>query len=306
MVKKSLILGFLLVFVLTFALSANPVLTKADALYWGDSYDELEVFLTSELAKETDPKERAEILWRLSRVTIGIADELKEVGAASKDELFAFYEKAEAYALQSIEEYPTTWGYVYKASSVGRWGETKGPLNALGKAAPMRDDFSLVIDTYNELENSITWYVLGQLYYQLPGWPISFGNLEYAISYTRRALETIPSTVLYPNHFKALAEMLWKRNWSASTRNSKIKTMQKEFDKTTRKNLDRYMYYEGANGPDAVPFYSPVALNKMSDKQEAVMLLQYAVSKYNAWSFHSRADKRAYAEIQGLLKTYGF
>ena len=305
MVKKTLVLCFLLVFVLHFAFSTNPVLTKADALYWGDSYDELEGFLSSELAKETDPKIRAEILWRLSRVTIGIADELKELGA-TKDELFAYYEKAEAYALQSIADFPTTWGYVYKASSVGRWGETKGPLNALGKAAPMRDDFSVVLDTYKELENTITWYVLGQLYYQLPGWPISFGNLEYAVSYTRRALETIPSHVLYPNHFKALAEMLWKRNWSASVRNTKLNAMKREFDKAGRSNLERYMYFEGANGPGAIPFYSPVALNKMSDKQEAVMLLQYAVSKYNAWSFHSRADKRAYTEIQALLKTYGF
>ncbi len=305
MVKKSLVLGLLLVCVLNFAFSANPVLTKADALFWGDSYDELEVFLTSELAKQTDPKERAEILWRLSRVTIGIADELKELGTP-KDDLFAYYEKAEAFALKSIEENPSTWGYVYKASSIGRWGETKGPLNALGKAAPMRDDFSVVIDTYNDLGNTITWYVLGQLYYQLPGWPVSFGNLEYAISYTRRALETIPSTVLYPSHFKALAEMLWKRNWSASGRTSKLNAMKREFDKTSRTNLERYMYYEGANGPSAVPFYSPVALNKMSDKQEAIMLLQYAISKYNAWSFHSRADKRALAEIQALLKTYGF
>jgi tetratricopeptide (TPR) repeat protein len=305
MIRKSLLACVVLVVCSTVLFAANPVLKQADDLYWGDKYEEADALLLSALATESDLVEKAEILWRLSRVTLGIGDELGEVGA-SKDELFAIYEKAETYAKDSLAANPTAWGYVYKASSVGRWGETKGPLNALSKAAPMKEDLSKVIDIYKAYDISVSWYVLGQLYFQLPGWPLSFGNLEYAISYTRKALDTIPSHTMYPGHFKALSEMLWKRNWSASTRNSKINAYQKEWAKTGKSELERNIYYEGANGSGQVPFYSPVALNKMSDKQEAVMLLQYAVSRFPTWPFHSRADNRSFAEIQALLKEYGF
>ncbi|PKL10892.1 MAG: hypothetical protein CVV52_16110 [Spirochaetae bacterium HGW-Spirochaetae-8] len=305
MKRKFLTLCIVLLVSSTVLFAANPVLKQADDLYWGDRYEEAEALLLSALTTETNPAEKAEILWRLSRVTVGIGDELGELGA-TKDELFAIYEKAEKYAVDSIEATPTAWGYVYKASSVGRWGETKGPLNALSKAAPMKEDFSKVIDSFKVYDNTISWYVLGQLYFQLPGWPISFGNLEYAISYTRKALDTIPSHTMYPNHYKALAEMLWKRNWSVNTRNSKITAFQKEWAKSGKTELEKHIYYEGANGPEHVPFYSPVALNKMSDRQEAVLLLQYAVSRYPTWPFHSRADNRALAEIQALLKEYGF
>ena len=171
----------------------------------------------------------------------------------------------------------------------------------------MRDDFTYLIDTLGVTDNTISWYVLGQLYYQLPGWPLSFGNLDTAISYTRKAIETIPPTILYPGHFKALAEMLWKRNNNVSKRTSNLRSMERDWNKASGKStLDQHAYYEGANGPSAVPFYSPVALNRMSDRQEAVMLLQFALAKYDVWHFHSRGDKRSRVEIEALLKDWGF
>jgi hypothetical protein len=70
--------------------------------------------------------------------------------------------------------------------------------------------------------------------------------------------------------------------------------------------VDQHAYYEGYKGVSHIPFYSPVALNKMSDRQEAIMLLQYALAKYDVWPFHSRADKRNHEEITSLLKEWGF
>jgi hypothetical protein len=82
--------------------------------------------------------------------------------------------------------------------------------------------------------------------------------------------------------------------------------MQKEWDKSGRDELGKHWYYEGAGGASTVPFYSPVALHRMSDRQEAVMLLQYAVNTYAIRPFHSRSDMRNYDEIQSLLKDWGF
>ena len=97
MIRKFLSICCVLLVVSAVLFAANPVLKQADDLYWGDKYEEADAILLAALKNETDPAEKAEILWRLSRVTLGIGDELGELGA-SKDELFALYEKAEKYA----------------------------------------------------------------------------------------------------------------------------------------------------------------------------------------------------------------
>ncbi len=305
MLKRSLLVLIILFITLT-TLFANPAVYKrADDLYWSDRYEEAKSYLEGELAKATNPTVRSELLWRLSRVTLGIGDEMKVQGA-SKDELFAIYEEGERIANDAIKSAPLAWAYVYRASNIGRWGETKGPLNSLSKAKPMRDDFNYIIDNLGVLDIDTAWYVLGQLYYQLPGWPISFGNIDTAISYSRKAIDSIPSERLLPGHFKALAQMLWKRDLSASKRNSKINSIEKDWKKSHKSVVDKYGYYEGANGANAIPFYSPVALNKMSDRQEAQMVLAYAIAKYEVWPFHSRADKRNYEDMKALMKEWGF
>lgn len=305
-VKRTLWLMVCALALLVFPLAANPaLLDQADALYWGDRLEEAKELLVKALPEASDPVLKSEILWRMARVTLSIGDEMKEDGATDA-QLFTTFEEGESYANEAIASSPLAMAYVYHASNIGRWGETKGPLNALSKAKPMRDDFTHVIDTMGETDNTIAWYVLGQLYYKLPGWPISFGNLDTAISYTRKAIDSIPKERLYHGHFKALAEMLWKRDLSVSKRNSTFNSMQKDWSKAKGSTLDRHAYYEGSNGPAATPFYSPVALNKMTDRQEAVMVLKYAVAKYEAWPFHSRADKRTYEDIKAMLAEWGF
>ena len=307
MLKKRMFVLVLCTLVLVSAalFADEATIKEADSLYWNDRLEEAKALLEKTIPNTADAKMKGELLWRLSRVTLAIGDELREDGATD-DVLFATYEEAESYANQAIAAAPIAGAYVYRASSIGRWGETKGPLNALSKAKPMRDDFTYVIDTMGITDNSISWYVLGQLYYKLPGWPISFGDLNTAISYTRKAIDTIPKENLYHGHFKALAEMLWKRDLSTSKRNSSFNSMQKDWNKAKGSTLDRHAYYEGSEGPGATPFYSPVALNKMSDRQEAGMILKYAMHKFESWPFHSRADKRTYEDIKAMLSEWGF
>jgi tetratricopeptide (TPR) repeat protein len=306
MSRKKIIVFLFVLLTISFALFANQaLLDNADSLYWTDRYEEAKELLLSNLNSNLTNKEKAETLWRLARTTLAIGDELKAEGSSDAI-LFATFEEGEEYANQSIASYPLSMGYVYHASNIGRWGETKGPLNSLSKAKPMRNDFITVIDEMGDTDNTISWYVLGQLYYKLPGWPISFGDLNTAISYTRKAIDTIAKENLYHGHFKALAEMLWKRDYTAKKRNSVITSIQKEWNKAKGSTLDQHAYYEGAGGPSALPFYSPVALNQMSDRQEAVMLLKYAIAKYDIWHFHSRADKRNYELIKEMLNQFGF
>jgi len=38
----------------------------------------------------------------------------------------------------------------------------------------------------------------------------------------------------------------------------------------------------------------------MSDRQEAVMLLNYAIAKFSVWPYHSESEQKAIIEIQDL------
>ena len=69
------------------------------------------------------------------------------------------------------------------------------------------------------------YYVLGQLYRELPGWPVSFGNLDAAVSLGRKAVDMRQAQVqsgaekeLVYNFSTELAKTLYKRNWSAANR----------------------------------------------------------------------------------------
>lgn len=279
------------------ALWAAVNLSQADSLYLLDKPEECKAELEKQLTQASDAAERAEVLWRLSRVQVTLGD---NVDKSDKDGRYAAYELGQEYAERSIAEKPSAMGYLWKASNIGRWGQTKGPLNSLSKAKPMLADLRILTDEFDCLDSSEAWYVLASLYDQLPGKPISFGDSQFAISFARAAVDTIPAEVIYPGTYQALAEMLWKRNWNMSKRVTEITKKQDKWNKGGKTNFDKYVYYEGKGGPSAQPFYSSVPLSQMSDRQEAVMLLLYAKAVYDSRSFHSQGDQRSMVEIQEL------
>ena len=274
----------------------NPV--QADALFDADHFIEARTLLLDELSRSSAAEDEAAILWRLARVMVSIGDDLDK---KDKDGRFAAYEEGEAYALRSIALVPSPEAYLWKASNVGRWGQTKGPLNALGKAKGMLEDLTVIVNDFSTLDSTETWYVLSALYNELPA-VISFGNNDWVISYGRKSLEHIPSHLLYPGHYKKVAEELWARNWSASKRAKELAKMQKNWQKATS-DLERYRYYEGKEAGKNTPFYSSVNLNSMSDRQEAEMLLSYILAKSKVFSPIKRSDTRDLEEIEEFRAT---
>jgi hypothetical protein len=296
---KKWIVGALLLFC-SVSLVAAFDLREADALYDRDEFVQTKALLESELAKAATKKEEAEALWRLARVMVSLGDDLDE---DDKDGKFRLYEEGEAYALQSLDKEPSAMAHLWKSSNSGRWGQTKGPLNALGKAKGMLEDLTQVVNTFNTLDSSETWYVLSSLYDELPGGMISFGNKEWAVSYMRMAMDTLPTHQLYPGHYKKFAEELYARNWSASKRTKELKKMQADWQKAST-NLERYRYYEGKDGGNTTPFYSSVPLTKMSDRQEAVMVLSYILEKYKVFKPIKASDTEEIKEIEELRSSW--
>ena len=255
-------------------------------------YDTLQNMLKEAKTNE----EKSEVLWRLSRVCVDLGDKLNEKDKKAK---FAIYEEGESYADQSIAAKPSYHAYLWKCANIGRWGQTKGVINSLKKVDPMKANLRVITDEFNYLDSSEAWYTLGVLYDKVPG--INGGDSVAAISYMRAACDTIPEKYIYGGTYKALAEMLYDRNWTADKRTKKINEMKTKWDKETKSNFDKYAYYEGANGADATPKWTKTKLSAMSDRQEALEILKYAQSIYNSRKEHTASDDKNYKEIQELI-----
>ncbi len=237
-------------------------------------------YLEAALADAADGNEKAEILWRLSRTVLTITDDISDA-KENKQARLDGYGLAQSYAEESIAINPSADAYHWLASCMGRIGQVNGPLNSLSKAKPMLGYVEIVQNDFGA-DMSDSWYVLGLLYNQLPGGPISFGNNDYAISYMRRCLDT-QDTINRSNltNFLELSNQLYDRNWDAKKRAKEFDKMEKKYNKESIPT-EKMKYYEGKDGKDGKPFYSSVTLDKMDDRQEAVMLLKYALMVYEA------------------------
>ena len=256
-------------------------------------------YLEKALTEASSADEKAEILWRLARVELTLTDDIDD-DKEFKQQRLDGYAKAEALAVESLSLKETYIAYHWQASAIGRIGQVNGPLNSLGKAKPMRE---LVEKVQNEFNADYTdsWYVLGILYNQLPGGPISFGDKDAAISYMRRCVDTqdnVNRTNL--TNYLELAEQLEDRDWSASKRAKEFEKMKKKYDAATVPT-EKMKYYEGKDGKSGKPFYSSVTLDKMSDKQEAVMLLRYALAFYEKSPIKFATDAEKLEEIWELI-----
>ncbi len=260
-------------------------------------------YLVEALKNPANDQEKADILWRMARTRLTITDDIPQ-DSSHKDARLAGYGEAETLAQQSVDLYETPDGYHWLSSAIGRIGQVNGPLNSLGKAKPMLE---LIEKTQNAFsaDMSDSWYVLGILYSSLPGAPISFGNDNYAISYMRRCLDTQDS-VNRSNltNYLELANQLYKRNWNASKRAKEFDKMESKYNKESVPT-EKMKFYEGRDGKDATAYYCSVPLATISDRQEALVILKYAMAvyesreAYNLDSDHKKAEeiKARIAEI---------
>ena len=295
--KKSLSLLIVLMLALSQAFAAfNP--EYSDYLYYTlEDFAKDAEYLSQAEAEAGSDSEKSQIIWREARNRLSQGDQLDE---GDKDGRFALYEESRAFAEESIALEPNADAYHWLSSAIGRWGQTKGVLDSLSKAPEMRDYELEAIDGF-DYDHTDAWYVLGILYNQLPGWPLSFGNKNYAISYMRRSLDTkIDTRGLFLTLYKELSDQLYDRNWNAKKRTTEINKMQKNYDGETVLS-EKMKFYEGAEGASKVPFYSTVALSEMSDRQEAVMLLRYADAVFQTKTDHLQSEIEKHDEIMARL-----
>jgi tetratricopeptide (TPR) repeat protein len=263
----------------------------------GEFIAEKDLLLQS-VAKTVNPKERAELYWRLSRVYFNIAEDNKSKGM-NKDDVLKNYKEAEQYADLAIQNDPgQPEGYFWKGSNIGSWGNTKGALEALSAVGPMKDHLEQAL--LRNAEHADSYYVLCTLYAQAPGWPISLGNADYAVSFGRKAVSLLEKdlaagiqSVPQYGYYTELARALWNRNWDINKRYNEKTNKLKEY--TGKSNpLEKNFFFE-----------SQVNLKQLSDRDEAREIIRWVVSeieKIASKNYFQKKDLEAAKKLKNEWK----
>jgi tetratricopeptide (TPR) repeat protein len=267
------ILSIMLILVpLGFACAEDlPIVARADALHDMGTYADARTLLRNAAADAQSPKELAELYWRMARETLDLGD-IAEIDKKPQADILAMFVEGEGYADKAIAADPQNdQGYYWKSATIGRWGQVKGILDSLFKADPMKA--LLVKELAINPERSDAYFVLGQLYRELPGWPVSFGNIDAAVSLGRKAVELRQAQVqagtekeLVYNFYTELAKSLYKRDWSAAKRMGELKNKAAKLP-SAGTPLEKGSLYEGTS-----------ALPETSDREEAKALARFTVS----------------------------
>ena len=226
----------------------SSLLEESDELYDAERYDRTVQVLERALSSASSDSQRAEVYWRLSRVQLGIGDELRDE-EGDDDAAMEVYDRGMDYGDQAIDaDASNNLGYYWKASNLGRWGETRGILSSLRQAGPMRDLLEQSIQ--RDPDHAESYYVLGLLYARVPGGLISFGNTDYAVSLGRKAVDLHLADVrageeelYYPIRFE-LASHLIDRDWNRRKREREQASKRREHERADG-ILEQSFYYEG-------------------------------------------------------------
>jgi hypothetical protein len=250
---------------------AADTFAKIDGFHDQGKHEEART-LALEAVASAGPAEKAELYWRASRETLDLGDDAEDRNEP-KDVILKYFEKGQEYADLAIAANPqNNLGYYWKSSNIGRWGQVKGILNSLFKAAPMKE--LLLKDLALDQNHPDAYYVLGQLYRELPGSPLSFGDADAAVSLGRMALDLRAKAVqagtekeLSYGYYLQLAKSLWKRNLTAAKRASGLAKRQAAWE-SAKTPLEKGSAYEAA-----------VQLKAVSDRDEARELVNWMIAE---------------------------
>jgi hypothetical protein len=293
--RRCLTVLFLLLPLCLLSAQTAAVAVQADALHSKGMYAEAKKLLLDSFGGAASAKEQAELYWRVARESLELGD-IAESNKKPQAEILAVFTEGEGYADKCIAADPgNDLGYYWKSSNIGRWGQVKGILNSLFKAGPMKD--LLVKDLSLNAERSDAYYVLGQLYRELPGWPVSFGNMDAAVSLGRKSVDLRQAQVLSGtekelvyNFYNELAKTLYKRNWSAATRVTEQKNKTAKLAAAALP-LDKGSLYEAT-----------VSLKTQSDREEAKELVRWVITELGKHSSLTDPESKDLQKAKDLLK----
>jgi tetratricopeptide (TPR) repeat protein len=111
-----------------------------------------------------------------------------------RDQQMTVFQAAQSYAERMVEIAPERPdGHYLLAVAMGRVARTRGILQSLFMAKPMRDRLENAVELDPNHVDALR--VLSMLYNEAPGWPVSIGNKQKALEYVERAYELNPEDI---------------------------------------------------------------------------------------------------------------
>lgn len=185
--KRALIAALLLVTVVS---AIDSRLTKADDFYYNRHKDSNYKYKALALCKEVldDSPDDAHALWRTARLYCLFGDE-----KSSKSDKLAYYEKAKGYASDAKTHGPSIpESHFWYGVSLGRIGQTKGVLNSLNLAGPVKKAFEKALSLNSKFTPAMDG--LGVWYMEVPG--VAGGSLSKSEEYFKKGLALEPNYTL--------------------------------------------------------------------------------------------------------------
>ncbi|MDZ4677343.1 MAG: TRAP transporter TatT component family protein [Oligoflexia bacterium] len=125
---------------------------------------------------------------QLSRVNFFYA-----VDHDKKDERIKRYQKAIDAADKSLAlNTKNITANFWKAAAIGKQGLDIGISKAFGNAPAMKKHLEIILSIDEKFEQAGAHRAMGRLYYELPGWPFSFGSFPKALEHMKKAVALAP------------------------------------------------------------------------------------------------------------------
>jgi len=298
--KTVILLSIALLFSAGFAAADfQSVADQADKYHDLEKHEVAKDFLISSIEETVGNAQKAELYWRLARAYLNLGDDAEDNGAGEKA-LLEIFQAGEEAASKAIDLDPNNHlAYYWKSGNIGRWGQTKGILNSLFKAKPMRNLLTRAIEI--NPEHADAYYVLGQLFEQVPGFPLSFGDVDASVSLGRKAVVLHEQQVasgeedeVRYDFFTELAKHLYERDWK-STKRDKQQAKKGSKYRSEEDVLEKNFYYEGT-----------IDLKKVSDREEATALLRWTIKELEAISKPKKQHIQDLKEAKDLYREWGY
>lgn len=241
--------------------------------------------------------ERAQLLWREARARFSQVDLGLYAGDISEEEAMGRLEKIQELADQAVrigEPQAPAQAFFWRGAARAKRGELKGVLNALFMADDLQEDLRSSVEADPGYSNP--YYVAGQLYHRVPGFPISFGDTAAAVSFSRksvdlheRAYQRGEVTVRYWDYYVKLAEHLLARGWSSRRRERRQQSMAEERS-SAGSPFEQAKFFEGT-----------LTLSDQSDDEEAEELLAMVIDGLESGESIDLRGRRTLEDARALL-----
>lgn len=266
-----------------------------DKAFERESYQACRDSLRVMLDRSSGPHEQAEVLWRLSRVTLLLGE--RESGKEARRAVFA---EGIRYADAAIAAEPANiQAYMWHCANTGRECQTHGIKEQAAAVPVMLRDLETILDRYGRTDFSEAWQALAEIFHEHP-----LKSNDKAINYARKAAATIPARELRLTTYLYLAELLYERNASPQKRSAAIAADAAKYAGSGQTNTERNGYYVGSTGAGGRAPWSERSLAGISDREEALALVRYAMARYEGSARRTKMDARDYRTLSSLAEKW--